>query len=130
VEGGGALTPEALSNAYGEICQRYYGPEVNIGEFTPIEWARIPHFYRAFYVYQYATGMSAAAALSRMILEDGEPARKRYIEFLSSGSSGYSLDLLRDAGVDMTTPEPIEQALDVFESLLNKLEDLIDASPR
>ncbi|HUG17223.1 MAG TPA: oligoendopeptidase F, partial [Thermomicrobiales bacterium] len=127
VESGGALTPEALSNAYGELCQRYYGPEVNIGEFTPIEWARIPHFYRAFYVYQYATGMSAAAALSRMLLDGGETERARYIEFLSGGSSKYSLDLLRDAGVDMTTAEPIEQALDLFGSLVSKLEQLIDA---
>lgn len=129
VEGGGALTPDALSDAYGELCQRYYGSDVNIGVFTPIEWARIPHFYRAFYVYQYATGMSAAAALARMILDGDTSVRNRYIEFLSGGSSKYSLDLLRDAGVDMTTEEPIQQALDVFESLLDKLEALIDASP-
>lgn len=128
VESGGALTPDALSTTYGELCQRYYGPEVNIGEFTPIEWARIPHFYRAFYVYQYATGMSAAAAISRMLMDGGEEERARYIQFLSGGSSKYSLDLLRDAGVDMTTAEPIEQALGLFESLLDNLERLIDQS--
>lgn len=125
VEGGGALTPDVLSERYGELCARYYGPDVNISESTAVEWARIPHFYRAFYVFQYSTGISAAAALSKMIVDEGEPARKRYVDFLSGGSSKYSLDLLRDAGVDMTTPDPIERALDVFEALLVELEALV-----
>ena len=125
VEAGEALTPDALSEQYAELCGRYYGPDVTVGEHTAIEWARIPHFYRGFYVYQYATGLSAAAALSKMLIEEGAPARERYLRFLSSGSSNYSLDLLREAGVDMTTPEPIEKALDVFEGLLNELEHLM-----
>jgi oligoendopeptidase F len=128
VEAGGALTPDLLSETYRELCARYYGPGVDISEFTAVEWARIPHFYRAFYVYQYATGLSAAAALARMIVDDGEPARERYVRFLSSGSSRYSLDLLRDAGVDMTTPDPIEQALDQFDTLLSELERLMAES--
>lgn len=125
VEAGEALTPDALSEQYAELCQRYYGPDVMVGEHTAIEWARIPHFYRGFYVFQYATGLSAAAALSKMLIEEGAPARERYLRFLSSGSSNYSLDLLKDAGVDMTTPEPIEKALDVFEGLLSELERLM-----
>lgn len=130
VEDGEALTPDALSETYAELCSRYYGPNVTVGEHAASEWARIPHFYRGFYVYQYATGLSAAAALSKMLVEDGEPARERYLRFLSSGSSNYSLDLLKDAGVDMTTPEPIEKALDVFDGLLTELETLMAGHPQ
>jgi oligoendopeptidase F len=126
VEAGEALTPDALSEKYAELCRRYYGPDVEVDDFVAIEWSRIPHFYRAYYVYQYATGISAAAALSRQILDEGEPARERYRTFLSGGSSKYSLDLLKDAGVDMTAPEPIEQAMQVFEALLTELEGLIE----
>ena len=126
VEAGEALTPDALSEKYAELCRRYYGPDVEVDDYVAIEWSRIPHFYRAYYVFQYATGISAAAALSRQILEEGEPARKRYRTFLSGGSSKDSLDLLKDAGVDMTTAEPIQQAIDVFESLLGELEALVE----
>ena len=126
VEAGEALTPEALSDKYAELCGRYYGPDVEVDEFVAIEWARVPHFYRSYYVYQYATGISAAAALSRQILDEGEPARQRYRQFLSGGSSKYSLDLLKDAGVDMATPEPVEQALQVFEAWLTELEELME----
>ena len=90
-----------------------------------LEWARIPHFYRAFYVYQYATGFSAAAALSQQILAEGRPAAERYIDFLRSGSSDYSINLLRRAGVDMTTPDPIQAAMDLFGKLLDELENLL-----
>ena len=86
------------------------------------EWMRIPHFYNAFYVYQYATGLSAALALSGKIVEEGQPAVDRYLRFLSSGSSRPSIDLLRDAGVDMTTPAPIQAAMDTFDRLLDELE--------
>jgi oligoendopeptidase F len=125
VEAGGALTPEALGEQYRALCGRYYGPDVELDENVAAEWGRIPHFYRAYYVYQYATGISAAASLSKALLNEGEPARQRYLRFLGSGSSNYSLDLLRDAGVDMTTPQPIEDALDVFEALLSELERLM-----
>jgi len=128
VEGGGALTPDLLDERYAELCRTYYGPDVEVDDFVASEWSRIPHFYRAFYVYQYATGISAAAALARQILDEGEPARRRYRAFLSGGSSKDSLDLLRDAGVDMTTSEPIERALDTFEALLDELERLLDVS--
>ncbi len=127
VEAGDALTPDVLSAQYGELCQRYYGPDLEVDENVAIEWARVPHFYRAYYVYQYATGISAAAALSRQIIDEGEPARERYRTFLSGGSSRDSLDLLKDAGVDMTTAEPIDRAIDLFESLLDELEALLDS---
>jgi len=125
VESGEALTPDALSEHYRDLCSRYYGPDVDVDDFVAVEWARIPHFYRAFYVYQYATGISAAAALAKALVDEGEPARDRYLRFLSSGSSKFSLDLLRDAGVDMETPRPIEDALATFESLLAQLEALM-----
>lgn len=129
VEGGDALTPDMLNGKYAELSSRYYGPSVEISDYAAAEWSRVPHFYRAFYVFQYATGLSAAAALSRQIMTEGEPAVRRYIEFLSGGSSKYSLDLLKGAGVDMTTPEPVEQALDVFEALIGELEALMENSP-
>lgn len=125
-EAGNALTPDALTQAYADLCARYYGPDVNVSEHWSVEWARIPHFYRAFYVYQYATGMSAAAAIARMIQQEGAPAVQRYRQFLAGGSSKYSLELLKDAGVDMTTPTPIEQALDTFGALVDELERLMD----
>ena len=125
VEGGEALTPDALCAHYAGLCERYYGPDVEVDEHAAIEWARVPHFYRAYYVFQYATGISAAAAMAKAILTDGEPARQRYLRFLAGGSSRYSLDLLRDAGVDMTTPAPIDDALDMFEGLLSELEGLM-----
>ena len=124
-EAGAALTADALSEQYGSLARRYYGPDVDVDDLVAVEWARIPHFYRAFYVYQYATGISAAAALARQILDEGEPARKRYREFLAGGSSKDSLDLLRDAGVDMTSPKPVTQALELFGSWLDELEALM-----
>ncbi len=125
VEAGAALTADALSEQYGDLARRYYGPDVEVDEYVAIEWARIPHFYRAFYVYQYATGISAAAALAKQILEEGEPARQRYRTFLAGGSSKDSLDLLRDAGVDMTSREPVSQALELFGTWLDELERLM-----
>jgi oligoendopeptidase F len=124
-EAGQALTPDALTERYRELVGRYYGTDVEIDEHVAIEWARIPHFYRAFYVYQYATGISAAAAISKAIITEGQPALERYLRFLSGGSSKYPLDLLRDAGVDMTTPRPIEDALAMFGELLGELERLM-----
>ena len=91
-----------------------------------LEWARIPHFYTPFYVYQYATGFSAAVALSQQILNEGAPAVKRYINFLSSGESKYPIDVLKEAGVDMTSPEPVRMALDVFRKTLEEMENLLE----
>jgi oligoendopeptidase F len=125
VEAGEALTSEALSGAYKALNDRYYGAEVEVDDLIKIEWARIPHFYYNFYVYQYATGISASAALASQIVSEGQPAVERYRRFLASGSRDYSIALLRDAGVDLTTPEPIQQALDTFSQYLDQLESLL-----
>lgn len=125
VEQGEALTAELLSSTYLKLNEDYYGPDVVMDPQIAIEWARIPHFYNAFYVYKYATGFSAATALARKILDKGEPAVERYLRFLSSGSSDYPIELLREAGVDMETPVPVREALQVFTSLLDRLEGLL-----
>ncbi len=124
-EQGEPLTADTMTNLYMALNQKYYGGEATIDELIGIEWARIPHFYYNFYVYQYATGISAASALVQQILTEGQPAVERYLHFLSSGSSDYSIELLKKAGVDMTTPEPVQQAFRLFESHLNQLEELL-----
>ncbi|PWT78634.1 MAG: oligoendopeptidase F, partial [Chloroflexi bacterium] len=116
---------ESLSSAYKTLNDKYYGAEVEVDDLIKIEWARIPHFYYNFYVYQYATGISASAALASQIVSEGQPAVERYRRFLASGSSDYSIALLRDAGVDLSTPEPIQQALDTFSHYLDQLESLL-----
>lgn len=122
---GEALTSEALSNIYLDLNKKYFGAEVNVDEDISIEWARIPHFYTSFYVYKYATGFSSATAISSMILKEGKPAVDRYINFLKSGGSDYPLELLKIAGVDLSTPKPVQDALNVFEETLTELETLI-----
>lgn len=124
VEAGEPLTADSLSKRYYDLVGRYHGPTVTLDDEIAVEWARIPHFYYNFYVYQYATGLSAALALSKQILDEGQPAVDRYLRFLSSGSSRSSIDLLRDAGVDMTTPAPVQAAMDLFEQLLDELEQI------
>ena len=123
-ERGGAVTPEWLNATYKALNDRYYSAEVIVDEPIALEWARIPHFYRAFYVYQYATGIAAAVALSQQILREGEAAVSRYQEFLRSGSVDYSIPLLQRAGVDMTSPEPVRQALATFGQMVTELEEL------
>ena len=125
VEEGGALTADGLSDIYRNLNAVYYGSEVFLDPEIVLEWARIPHFYSAFYVYKYATGFSAAIALAQAILDEGEPAVARYLAFLSGGSSDYPIELLRKAGVDMETPVPVRNALQVFTRLVERLEDLI-----
>jgi oligoendopeptidase F len=124
-EQGQPLTADTLTEMYRELNKQYYGGETVIDDLIGIEWARIPHFYYNFYVYQYATGISAASALVQQILSEGEPAVKRYLNFLSSGSSDYSIELLKKAGVDMTTPEPIRQTCQLFEKHLSQMEELL-----
>ena len=121
---GTPLTAENLSAIYHDLNVLYYGEDIVVDDYIDIEWARIPHFYNAFYVYQYATGYSAAIALSRGILNNGQPAIDRYLDFLSKGNSEYSIDLLKGAGVDMTSKKPVEDAMTVFEGLLDKMENL------
>jgi len=122
VEMGEALTPEYLSQQYLELNRAYHGDGVVLDPGLEVEWARIPHFYTGFYVYKYATGFSAAVALARRILKEGEPAVWRYLEFLRSGNSDDPLVLLKRAGVDLTTPEPVTEALQYFTELLDQLE--------
>jgi oligoendopeptidase F len=124
-EQGEPLTADTLSKMYHTLNEKYYGAEVTIDDLIDIEWARIPHFYYNFYVYQYATGISAASALVQQILQEGKPAVNRYLKFLSSGSSDYSIELLKKAGVDMTTPQPVRQAFQLFESHLEQMERLL-----
>ena len=125
-EAGTPLTLEILSGIYAELYADYT-PGVTVDEGVRINWARIPHFYRAFYVYQYATGMSAAIALATAIRDEGEPARKRYLQLLSSGGRDYPLALLKDAGIDLTTPEPIEAGLAEFARVIAEMEQTYES---
>ena len=125
IEDGQVLTADWMCSIYDELNARYYGPAVEKDDTIKYEWARIPHFYNAFYVYKYATGYSAATAISGKILKEGRPAADRYIEFLKTGESDYPIELLKIAGVDMSTPEPVEKAMDTFNSLLDEFEKLI-----
>ncbi|MDX9758526.1 MAG: oligoendopeptidase F [Bacteroidota bacterium] len=124
-EDGVPLTVDLLGTKMGALYQEYYGADFTMDEAYAINWARIPHFYRSFYVFQYATGLSAAIALSRRILAGDADALPRYLRFLQSGSSAYSIDLLRDAGVDMERPEPIAAAAALMDDLLDRVESLL-----
>ena len=121
---GHPLTAEALCDKYGELNREYYGEEIEPDQEIALEWARIPHFYRNFYVYQYATGFSAAIALSQRILREGAPAVKDYLHFLSGGCSTDPVSLLKGAGVDMSAPAPVDDALKLFEELVKEMEQL------
>ncbi|NNV02090.1 MAG: oligoendopeptidase F [Brevibacillus sp.] len=122
------LTADSLSEIYRELNVAYHGPEMVVDSQIDLEWARVPHFYRNFYVYKYATGFSAATSLAKQILEEGQPAVERYLQFLKSGSSDYPLNLLKKAGVDMTSPQPIREALSVFAEMLTEMEQLAGAN--
>ncbi|WP_028775628.1 oligoendopeptidase F [Shimazuella kribbensis] len=124
-QNGEALTAETLTKMYYELNKKYFGDEIMVDEQIGLEWSRIPHFYYDFYVYQYATGTSAAMALAKQILEEGKPAVDRYLTFLSSGSSAGPIEVLQRAGVDMTKPHPIRSAFDVYEGYLDELEELL-----
>lgn len=124
VEKGKPLTAESLKKLYYDLNVQYYGEDVVVDEEIAIEWARIPHFYYNFYVYQYATSFAASMALSKKILKDGQPAVERYLQFLKGGCSKAPIELLKDAGVDMTTKEPVCEALKMFGGLLKEMEEL------
>ncbi|TDQ42137.1 oligoendopeptidase F [Aureibacillus halotolerans] len=123
---GEALTADFLTKEYYELNKRYFGDGVHLDEEIGHEWSRIPHFYYNYYVYQYATGYSAATSLSKQILEEGDQAVERYLTFLQSGSSDYPIEVLKKAGVDMTTSKPVDDALSVFEERLNEFEALLN----
>ena len=126
VQDGQTLTADVLCAEYRRLNELYYGPDMVVDDRIALEWARIPHFYYNYYVFQYATGYAAAIALSRRVLSEGEPAVKDYIRFLSGGCSKSPIDLLKDAGVDMTSPEPVDQALQLFGTLLDEMEALME----
>jgi oligoendopeptidase F len=123
---GKTLTADVLSAEYKRLNELYFGPEMVVDDRIAMEWARIPHFYYNYYVFQYATGYSAAIALSRRILEEGDSAVKDYLNFLSGGCSMPPLDLLKGAGVDMTSPEPVNQALALFDRMMDEMEALME----
>ena len=123
---GEPLTADLLSAEYKALNEKYYGPDMVSDDEIALEWARIPHFYYNYYVYQYATGYSAAIALSRRILKGGESAVEDYLGFLSGGCSKDPIDLLKGAGVDMSSPAPIQDALDLFGTLLDEMEKLME----
>lgn len=124
-EAGEALTPDTLCAAYRRLNEDYYGAGVELDQDIDLEWARIPHFYSAFYVYKYATGFSAATALTGQILREGDPAVSRYLGFLKKGGSDYPLNILKSAGVDMAEPRPVQEGLNLFSRLLDQLEENI-----
>lgn len=123
-EQGESLTPQLLSEIYYDLNKKYHGDDMVVDQDIEMEWARIPHFYNSFYVYKYATGFSAATSFSKQILEEGQPAVDRYLGFLQSGGSDYSINILKKAGVDMSSPEPIREAMAVFEDVISQMEQL------
>lgn len=125
IESGETLTAEWMCQQYEDLNAQYYGPAVEKDDVIRYEWARIPHFYNAFYVYKYATGYSAATAISEKILSEGRPAAEDYIRFLKTGESDYPIELLKIAGVDMSSPEPVEKAMETFNQLLDEFESLL-----
>ena len=125
VDAGQTLTADMLCAEYARLCKLYYGEDMVVDDQIAMEWARIPHFYYNYYVFQYATGYSAAIALSRRILREGENAVKDYLGFLSGGCSKSPIDLLKGAGVDMTSPAPVNDALKLFGELLDEMESLM-----
>lgn len=123
-EAGESLTPQDLSKIYYDLNKQYFGKAMVVDQDIEIEWARIPHFYNSFYVYKYATGFSAATSFAKQIMSEGQPAVDRYLGFLKSGGSDYSINILKKAGVDMSSPEPIKQAMSVFKGLIEQMEQL------
>lgn len=127
-EAGETVTADLLDAVWRDLNAQYYGPDIAVDKEIEVEWARIPHFYWSFYVYQYATGYSAATALADQIIKEGQPAQDRYIKFLKSGGSDYSLNILKRAGVDMSSPKPIEITLRKFSLMLDELEKILAES--
>ena len=119
------VTLDELCNTYYELNKTYFGKDIEVDETIKYEWMRIPHFYSSFYVYQYATGISAAFAIAYDILNGKENAKEKYIDFLKSGGSKFPLDTLKEVGVDMTKKEPIEKATMIFDDKVKQLKDLL-----
>jgi oligoendopeptidase F len=125
VEKGEALTPDTLCLLYKDIYKKYWGPEMVIDEEETYTWARVPHFYYNFYVFQYATGFAASEALAAKVKSEGKPAVEKYLNFLKSGSSDYAINVLKKAGVDMNSLEPVLAVTSKMKKLLDEVEKLI-----
>lgn len=115
------ITPKLLKDEYEKLLKAYFGPAITLDPVSTIEWARIPHFYYNFYVYQYATGISAALALADRVLKGGEQERNEYLSFLKAGSSKYPIEILAAAGVDMKSPAPVQTTIATFSRLVDQL---------
>ncbi len=124
-EKGESLTADVLNDLYKKIYQKYWGPEMFVPEEEQYTWARIPHFYYNFYVYQYATGFAASEILAKKVKTEGDDAVSKYLNFLKAGSSDYSINILKSAGVDMNSPEPVQAVSDRMNQVLNEMEDLL-----
>jgi oligoendopeptidase F len=122
IEEGRPLAPEDLCKIYHDLNVKYFGKDMIVDEGVDMEWSRIPHFYSDFYVYQYTTGFAAANSFSKMIVEEGESAVEKFKGFLKSGGSDYPINILKKAGVDMSTPKPLEDTIRRFDELLELLE--------
>jgi len=121
----GALTSEILGRLYKDIYKKYWGPDMSADNEEEFTWARIPHFYYNFYVYQYATGFAASEVLANKVKTEGETAVQKYLNFLKSGSSDYSINILRDAGVDMNSPQPVLAVTQRMNEVLDEIENLL-----
>ena len=121
-EAGESLTPDDLCKLYSDMYQKYWGPDMEVDEEESYTWARVPHFYYGFYVYQYATGLAAAELVAKNVKEKGKDGVDKLMQFLKAGKSKYAIDVLKDAGVDMTKPEPVKAVIDTMNRLLDELE--------
>jgi oligoendopeptidase F len=128
-----SLTGDALSKLYSEIVRKYYGHDQGVcivDDFIANEWAFIPHFYNSFYVFQYATSFTASSALSEKVLSGDAEATQRYLKFISAGRSKYPIELLKDAGIDMTTDEPLQLTVNKMNRVMDEMEGLLDSAVR
>ena len=119
------LTADVLNDLYKNIYQKYWGPEMSVPEEEQYPWSRIPHFYYNFYVFQYATGFAASEVLAKKVKNEGADAIKKYLNFLRAGSSDYPINILKSAGVDMNSPEPVQAVSDRMNQVLNEMEELL-----
>jgi oligoendopeptidase F len=126
VEESQPLTLQQLNELYGRL-ERDYFPGLNVDEIAEVAWSRIPHFYMGFYVFQYATGISAGIALAKQVRDEGAPAVERVMRLFSSGGKDYALPLLKEAGVDLTTPDAIQASMEVFAETISEMEAIVDS---
>ena len=124
VEKGAALSPDTLNKLWGDLISQYYGPSMKVDTMSNYKWSRIPHFYMTFYVYQYATSYAASQAILKKIIDGEDGIIERYLELIKSGGSDYPIQLLKECGVDMSTPEPVESTIALFKANVAEVERL------